>query len=490
MSAPAPLAELARSIARGERTATQETEAALARIEAEGGALGALLDVDAQDALERARALDASDEPRGPLHGVPIALKANLCRRGALVSCGSRALEDWRAPYDASAVTRLLAAGAVPLGTTNMDEFAMGSSGEHSAYGATRNPWDETRTPGGSSAGSAAVVAAGLLPAALGSDTGGSVRQPAAFCGLVGYKPSYGRVSRHGLVAFGSSLDQIGPLCHDARDAALLTSVLAGADGRDATALDEPAPSATPEGTLSGRRLGVPREWIGEGVHAGVRARVEAAFSELANAGAELVELSLPSLAHAVEAYYVVATAEASSNLARYDGVRYGARTDGDGTLDGMLGATRAQAFGAEVRRRILLGTYVLSSGYQDAWYVPALKVRARIAQELAQAFESVDLLVGPTSPVPAFALGERMDDPLAMYSADLMTVPASLAGLPALSLSCGSLDEGGVALPVGLQFVGPERADERVLAAAIAYQAESEHHLARAPRWHGEVGS
>jgi len=347
----------------------------------------------------------------------------------------------------------------------------MVSSGEHSARGASRNPCDLTRSPGGSSSGSAAAVAAGLVPIALGSDTGGSVRQPAAFCGVVGFKPSYGRISRSGLVAFGSSLDQIGPLTRSTRDAALLLSLLAGPDPDDATCLDLPAPPAEPPADIAGARVGVPREWLEASADAALRAHVEQALATFESLGAELCPLSLPSTPHAVAAYYVVAAAEASSNLARYDGVRYGERAAGTNSLQEMFARTREAGFGAEVKRRILLGTYVLSAGYHEAWYVRALKVRGRIVQELEQAFEEVDLLAGPTTPTLAFELGEHGTDPLAMYGADALTVPASLAGLPAISLPCGALEHAGARLPVGLQLVGPRLADERVLAAAQAFE-------------------
>ncbi len=475
-------------IVAGRRSAEGTLAECFARIDAFDPALHVFLSTERALAQARAveldRALAAGAEP-GPLFGVPVALKANMCLAGFEVNCGSRILAGWRAPYTATFVERLLAAGAIPVGMTNMDEFAMGSSSENSAFGPTRNPWDPSRTPGGSSSGSAVAVAAGIVPLALGSDTGGSVRQPAALCGIHGFKPSYGRVSRYGLVAFGSSLDQVSPFARSVRDLELALGLISGRDERDATCFDEEAfapITLAEDASLAGVRIGVPREHFGAGLEPGVRAVTQAALQTLANRGAELIEISLPHTAFAIPTYYVVATAEASSNLARYDGVRYGLRVEGPGSLQGMIAATREAGFGAEVKRRILLGTYVLSSGYYDAWYGRALKVRALIARDFELAFESVDVIAGPTSPVPAFALGERNADPVAMYLADTLTVPASLAGLPAISSPCGFCELGGRALPVGLQIVGPRRADARVLRVARAFEAATDFASRRPP--------
>jgi aspartyl-tRNA(Asn)/glutamyl-tRNA(Gln) amidotransferase subunit A len=364
-----------------------------------------------------------------------------------------------------------------------MDEFAMGSSGENSAFGVARNPWDLARTPGGSSSGSAVAVASGMVAVALGSDTGGSVRQPAAFCGIAGFKPTYGRVSRYGLVAFGSSLDQVSPFARSVRDLELVAHVISGVDLQDSTTAELPALEADPaEGDLRGLRIGLPREYFPRELAADVRATLDAAKDAWVRLGAELVDVELPHTAHAIPTYYVVATAEASSNLARYDGTRYGLREPGDGSLQGMFAATRAAGFGAEVQRRILLGTYVLSSGYYDAWYDRALRVRRLLRRDFDRAFERVDLIVGPTAPTAAFKLGERSSDPLAMYLSDVMTAPVSLAGLPGLSIPCGFVTTEGRELPVGMQIVGPALADARGLRAGRLFEAATGHHLRRPP--------
>ncbi len=423
---------------------------------------------------DRVDRMVAEGTPLPPLAGVPVAIKDVIATRGVPTTCGSRILENYRPPYDATAVERLEAAGAIVLGKTNCDEFAMGSSNENSAYGAVRNPVAEDRVPGGSSGGSAAAVAAGLAVASLGTDTGGSVRQPAAFCGITALMPTYGRVSRYGLVAFASSLDRIGPMTLTVADAAVLLQVMAGADGRDSTA----APVAVPdyaaglEEPVAGLRLGVPREYFGEGLDPEVRARVEEAIALLERLGCRRVDLSMPHTPYAIPTYYLIATAEASSNLARYDGVRYGLRVEAP-TLAEMYRRTRGRGFGAEVKRRIMLGTFALSAGYYEAYYLRAQKVRALIARDFQQAFMQADLLVTPTTPTPAFRLGERTEDPLAMYLADIYTVTGSLAGVPGLSVPCGRTREG---LPVGLQIFGPPfgeaivlrlgRALERALAA------------------------
>ncbi len=467
--------EATRRFRAGELRAADVTRACLARIARHDGAVHAFLHVDAAGALAAAAALDARRDAgesfaRQPLAGAVVALKDNLATRGLPTTCASRMLAGYVPPYDAHCVERLRAAGAVLIGKTNLDEFGMGSSTEHSAFGPTRNPRDLTRTPGGSSGGSAAAVAAGFCHGALGSDTGGSVRQPAALTGTVGLKPTYGRVSRYGLVAFASSLDVVAPCARSVADVALLYDAIAGPDPRDATCVGravEPADLARGAAGLRGLRVGVPREYLAAGVDPAVAAGVGAALDGLADAGAELRELSMPHTAHAVATYYVLAPAEASSNLARFDGVRYGLRVEGR-DLRGMYGATRDAGFGPEVKRRILLGTFALSAGYAAAFYGRAQRARTLIAQDFARAFESVDLLVTPTSPVPAFELGARRDDPLAMYLADACTLPASLAGVPALSLPAGATAAG---LPIGLQLIAPPFAEARLLAAAAGLE-------------------
>ena len=476
---------LAGALRAGERTAGEVVEQCLARAAALGDRLGCFLELlpdQARAAAERWDRGRAAGEAPPPLFGLPFAIKANQCLEGATTSCASRVLEGWRAPYTATAVQRLCDAGAIPIAVANMDEFAMGSSGENSAFGPARNPWDLERTPGGSSSGSAAAVAAGLVPFALGSDTGGSVRQPAAFVGVSGFKPSWGRVSRYGLVAFASSLDQISPLARSARDLELLYGHLAGPDPRDATTEQTLPPPAAQRDDLAGTRIGVLRGL--EGVHPEIEAALGRAAAVFADLGAECSDVSLKHADHALPAYYVVATSEASSNLARFDGVRFGQRREGDGTLAGMLAATRGAGFGAEVKRRILLGTYALSAGYQDAWFERAARVRRLIAADYAAAFERVDLIIGPTTPTPAFELG-AMGDPIEMYRADVLTVPPSLAGLPAASVPCGV----AAGLPVGLQLVAPRLEDARVLGAARLFQGVTEHHLAR-PACFAEAGA
>lgn len=466
-------------------SARAAVEAALARIEALDGELGAWLDVDEDGARARADELDreAAQGQRGALHGQPFAIKSNLCLRGRPTSCASRVLEHYRPPYSATVVERLVAAGAIPLGATNMDEFGFGSSGESSSFGPTRNPWDLTRIPGGSSSGSAAAVAARLVPFALGSDTGGSVRQPAALCGVTGFKPSYGRVSRFGLVAFASSLDTVGVLASSAAEIERILAAISGADGHDATcATLGPLEPEAPREHLRGVRVGVPREYFAEGLDARVRACVESALDELRQLGATLVPVELPHTRHALAAYYVVASAEASSNLSRYDGVRYGAREPGDGTLQGMIAATRTHGFGAETLRRVLLGTHVLSAGHYDAWFLRAARARRLVRDDFLRVFGEVDVLAAPTSPELAFRLGAKQDDALAMYLCDALTVPTSLAGLPAASVPCGFAEDDGVELPVGLQLIGAPLADARVLAIARAYQSATRHHACVPP--------
>lgn len=407
--------------------------------------------------------------PSGPLAGVPVALKDNLCTLDAPTTCGSKILENYRAPFEATVVERLRAAGAAIIGKTNLDEFAMGSSTENSAFGPSRNPWNPACVPGGSSGGSAAAVASGQAAAALGSDTGGSIRQPAALCGIVGFKPTYGRVSRYGLVAFASSLDQIGPLTRDVRDAALVMDAISGPDPRDSTCL----PAAPPrhleqiERDVKGLRIGLPKEYFGDGLDPGVRDSVTAALRKLEAQGAKLVDVALPLTPHAIATYYIIAPAEASSNLARYDGVHYGHRTAANGSLVELLSRSRAEGFGPEVRRRIILGTFVLSSDRIDAYYHRAQKVRTLIARDFAKAFETCDLIAGPTSPTTAFPVGAKAADPLAMYLCDVYTVSANLAGLPGISVPCGL--SGG--LPVGLQILGRAMDDLLVLQAARAVE-------------------
>jgi aspartyl-tRNA(Asn)/glutamyl-tRNA(Gln) amidotransferase subunit A len=473
------LHELSRAYRAGETTPSAVTEEHLASIDRLDGRVGAYLTVMREEALAEARAADARHrrgQPRSLLDGVPVALKDNLCARGVRATAASKILETFVPPYDATVVGRLRAAGAVLLGKTNLDEFAMGSSTEHSAYHPTRNPWDLARVPGGSSGGSAAAVAAGLATVGLGSDTGGSVRQPAAFCGVVGVKPTYGRVSRYGLIAFASSLDQIGPLARDVRDAALLLGAIAGPDRRDATCVDTPVPDyAAGLGTeLSGLRLGMADEYFIEGMDPEVERAVRVAVDVLRDRGATLEHISLPATEYALATYYIVAPAEASSNLARYDGVKYGLRAPGGRDLVDMSGRTRALGFGAEVKRRIMLGTYALSAGYHDAYYGQAQKVRTLVARDFQQAFARVDLIVAPTTPNVAFKHGEK-EDPLSMYLNDVFTVPASMAGLPAVSVPCG-FSAGG--LPIGLQLIGRPFDEARLLHAAHAYE--------QATSWHG----
>jgi aspartyl-tRNA(Asn)/glutamyl-tRNA(Gln) amidotransferase subunit A len=468
--------ELAAAYRRGETTPTEATEAYLARIAKLDDRVAAYLTLTRERALDTARAAQArhrAGAPLGPLDGVPIAYKDVLCTEGVVTTCGSRVLERFVPPYDATAVARLQAAGAVMLGKTNMDEFAMGSSTEHSAFRPTRNPWDLERVPGGSSGGSAAAVAGELAPAALGTDTGGSVRQPAAFCGVVGLKPTYGRVSRYGLIAFASSLDHIGPLTRDVRDAALLLHAIAGVDPRDSTSVDEPVPDypALLPGGVRGLKLGVPREYFGGGLDAEVEAAVRAAIARLADLGATIEEVSLPNTDYGLAVYYIVAPAEASSNLARYDGVKYGLRAPGGKDLIDMESRTRAAGFGAEVKRRIMLGTYALSAGYYDAYYGRAQRVRTLVRRDFEAAFARVDLLVAPTTPTVAFKHGDKAD-PLAMYLNDVFTVGGDLAGLPAISLRCGFSAAG---LPIGLQLMARPFDEARLLRAAHAYEQSTD---------------
>jgi aspartyl-tRNA(Asn)/glutamyl-tRNA(Gln) amidotransferase subunit A len=466
--------ETARLVRAGERTARQVLEEALEAVAARDGELNAFLQVLTDEARAEADAVDAAvaaGRDPGPLAGVPVGLKDNLCTRGAATTCGSRILEGWRPPYDATVVERLRAAGALALGKTNMDEFAMGSSTENSAFGPTCNPRHTGRVPGGSSGGSAAAVAAGLAPLGLGSDTGGSIRQPAALCGVVGMKPTYGRVSRYGLVAFASSLDQIGPFATTVEDAALLFDVLAGHDPLDSTSLPsapEPTLPSLHEG-VAGVRVGLCRDLI-DGCAPDVVARVQQAADALTGAGAKVEEIAVPEFAFGLSAYYLIAPAEASSNLARYDGVRYGLRVEGDDAA-AMNVATRTAGFGAEVKRRIMLGTYALSAGYYDAYYAQAQRVRTLVMQAFARAYESVDVLLGATAPTTAFDLGAKVDDPMAMYMNDVCTIPSNLSGHPAVSVPFGTGDDG---LPVGVQVLAPALREALLFRVARAVEAHA----------------
>ncbi|MFQ5702152.1 MAG: Asp-tRNA(Asn)/Glu-tRNA(Gln) amidotransferase subunit GatA [Acidobacteriota bacterium] len=463
--------------ARGEAGAVEITQAHLDRIGRTEPSLRAFLTLMPEQARRQAEALDkvrARGEPLGPLAAVPVAIKDILAVRDAPTTCGSRMLETFVAPFEATCVARLREAGAIIIGKSNLDEFAMGSSTEHSAFHGTSNPWDLGRVPGGSSGGSAAAVAARQVPLALGTDTGGSIRQPAAFTGTVGLKPTYGRVSRYGLVAFASSLDQAGPLARTVRDAGLLLSSIAEPDPRDMTCTtqrpsDYTAAAAGKGRSMKGLRVGVPREFFGEGLDPCIEEAVRTCHDHLAARGARIQEVSLPTTEYAIATYYIVATAEASSNLARYDGVRYGKRSEVEGGLREMYDETRLAGFGPEVKRRIMLGTYVLSSGYYDAYYLKAMKVRTMIRDDFARAFEQVDVLVCPTTPSPSFRLGEKLDDPLAMYLSDVYTVTANLAGIPAISLPCGFTADG---LPIGCQILGNYFDETTVLATAAALES------------------
>jgi aspartyl-tRNA(Asn)/glutamyl-tRNA(Gln) amidotransferase subunit A len=479
-----PIHRLRAALDRGEVTAAELVEAYLARIEGLDRSIGAFLTVAGESARQAAAAADARrarGEPARALDGIPLCIKDVLCTRGLRTTAGSRILDGFVPPYDATVLARLAAQGAIVLGKTNCDEFAMGSSTENSGFHVTRNPWRLDRVPGGSSGGSAAAVAAGMAAAGLGTDTGGSVRQPAALCGVVGLKPTYGRVSRYGLIAFASSLDQVGPLTRDVRDAALLLSLLAGADPQDATAADVPVPDyqAALGRSIRGLTLGVPDEYFVPGLDASVEAAVRAAIDELTRQGARTRRISLPHTDYGVAAYYVLAPAEASSNLARYDGVRYGLRAEGARDLAGMTARTRAEGFGAEVKRRVMLGTYVLSAGYYDAYYGRAQRVRTLIRRDFDRAFAEVDAIVTPTTPTPAFRLGEKTDDPLAMYLNDVFTIPAPIAGVPALSVPCGRSPEG---LPIGLQLVGRPFDEATLFQLAAAYEAATDWHRGRPP--------
>jgi aspartyl-tRNA(Asn)/glutamyl-tRNA(Gln) amidotransferase subunit A len=485
--------EIAAAVAAGEVSAVEVIRAHLDRIAAVDPDVHAFLHVDAEGALRAAAAVDASRAAGAvlsPLAGVPLALKDVLCQQGIPTTCGSRMLEGWRPPYDATVVARLRSAGIVVLGKTNMDEFAMGSSTENSAYGATHNPWDLTRIPGGSGGGSAAAVAAFEAPLAIGTDTGGSIRQPAAMTGTVGIKPTYGGVSRYGLVALASSLDQAGPCARTVLDAALLHAAIAGHDPRDATSIDAAVPDvvgAARSGSVAGMRVGVVRELDGEGYQPGVRQRFRESVDALVAAGADVVEVSCPHFPYGLPAYYLILPSECSSNLARFDAMRFGLRVgdDGSASAEQVMALSREAGFGAETKRRIILGTYALSAGYYDAYYGQAQKVRTLIAQDFAAAFADVDVLVSPTAPTTAFRLGEKVDDPLAMYLNDVCTIPANLAGIPAASFPAGLAPEDG--LPVGFHVMAPVLADDRLYRVGAALERSLEQHwgaplLSRAP--------
>lgn len=476
------LTRLAADLAAGKFSSVELTQHYLARIDARNAELNAVITVCADTALASAR---ESDERRargqaGPLDGIPVLHKDIFCTQGVRTSCGSKMLDNFVAPYDATVVAKLKAAGTVMLGKTNMDEFAMGSSNENSYYGPVRNPWDTQRVPGGSSGGSACAVAAGLAPCATGTDTGGSIRQPASYTGITGIKPTYGRVSRHGMIAFASSLDQGGVFANSAADAAQVLGAIAGFDPYDSTSAERAAvdyaDALAPQ--MNGLRIGVVKEFFDAGLDGDVGACVTAALARCAQLGAELIDVSLPNIGMCVPTYYVVASAECSSNLSRFDGVRFGHRCENPANLLDLYTRSRGEGFGAEVKRRIMTGTYVLSAGYYDAYYLQAQKTRRLISAQFAAAFQQVDLLLGPTAPTVAFGLGEMTADPVTMYLNDIYTIGASLAGLPAMSVPCGQAH----GLPVGLQMIAPHFAEQRVLDAAHAFQCATDWHLARAP--------
>lgn len=472
------LVALKEGLANGEFSSVQLTEALLERLQGVGKSLNAFISVTGDDALDAARKADEAIAAGNalPLTGLPIAHKDLFCTSGVRTTCASRMLEDFVSPYDATVVARMRAAGAIMLGKTNMDEFAMGSSNETSYFGAVPNPWNEALSPGGSSGGSAAAVAARLVPAATGTDTGGSIRQPAALTGTLGLKPTYGRVSRYGMVAFASSLDQAGVITRSAADAALLLGVMAGFDKRDSTSSAEPVPDYTTalDEPLAGLRVGIVRQHFDAGLDAANAEQVKKAIAVLEAQGAKTVEVDLPNLDLSVPTYYVVAPAECSSNLSRFDGIRFGHRADSPDNLLDLYSRSRAEGFGAEVKRRIMTGTYVLSAGYYDAYYLKAQKVRQLISRDFSEAFREVDVIAGPTTPTPAFALGEKTDDPITMYLNDVYTIGANLAGLPAVSVPCGFVSD----LPVGLHMVGPHFAEGTLLRCAHHFQQQTDWHL------------
>ncbi|MBD2835813.1 Asp-tRNA(Asn)/Glu-tRNA(Gln) amidotransferase subunit GatA [Pseudomonas sp. JM0905a] len=471
------LAEIARSLAAKEFSAEELTRSLLARIHQLDPQLNSFISITDEPAIEQARAADArrAAGEQGALLGAPIAHKDLFCTEGVLTSCGSKILDGFKAPYDATVVARLKAAGAVSLGKLNMDEFAMGSSNESSHYGAVKNPWALDRVPGGSSGGSAAAVAARLVPAATGTDTGGSIRQPAAFTNLTGIKPTYGRVSRWGMIAYASSLDQGGPLARTAEDCALMLGAIAGFDPKDSTSVDQPVDDylASLNQPLAGLRIGLPKEYFGAGLDSRIADAVLAVVEELKKLGAIVKEISLPNMQHAIPAYYVIAPAEASSNLSRFDGVRFGYRCENPQNLEDLYKRSRAEGFGAEVKRRIMVGTYALSAGYYDAYYLKAQKIRRLIKSDFISAFNDVDVILGPTTPNPAWKLGEKSNDPVAQYLEDIYTITANLAGLPGLSMPAGFVD----GLPVGVQLLAPYFQESRLLNVAHQYQQATDWH-------------
>jgi aspartyl-tRNA(Asn)/glutamyl-tRNA(Gln) amidotransferase subunit A len=480
----ASIRELHQQLVSKERSATEITQIALATIQQLEPKLQSFLTVTADHALAQAARVDAqiaAGEEINLLAGIPIGIKDNLCTQGIVTTCGSKILEGFVPPYESTVTSKLAQVGAVMVGKTNLDEFAMGSSTENSAYQVTANPWDLTRVPGGSSGGSAAAVSAGECVVALGSDTGGSIRQPASFCGVIGLKPTYGLVSRYGLVAYASSLDQIGPFATSVEDAAILLGAIAGHDPQDSTSLDVPIPDYTQSliPDLKGKKIGIIQETFGEGLDPIVAQTVQQAIQQLKNLGAEIQEISCPRFRYGLPTYYIIAPSEASANLARYDGVKYGLRAKDADNLLSMYAKTRGEGFGAEVKRRIMIGTYVLSAGYYDAYYLKAQKVRTLIKQDFEAAFEQVDVLVSPTCPTTAFKAGEKTADPLSMYLSDLMTIPVNLAGLPGLSLPCGFDPQG---LPIGLQMIGNVLREDQLFQAAYAYEQATEWHK-RAPK-------
>ena len=476
------VSQLSAGLRSGKFSSEELTRQSLARIEAANPSLNAFITVTGEEALTAARAADRklASGNAGPLTGIPLAHKDIFCTAGTLTTCGSRMLANFVSPYDATVVTKLADAGVVLVGKTNMDEFAMGSSNETSYFGPVRNPWDMERSPGGSSGGSAAAVAAGLVPAATGTDTGGSIRQPAAFTGITGFKPTYGRVSRYGMVAFASSLDQAGTLTITAEDAALLMEAMAGFDARDSTSADQavPAYSKMLDESLAGKTIGVPREYFDDGLDPGCERAIRDALDVFSDLGAKITEVELPHLALSVPTYYIVAPAECSSNLSRYDGIRFGYRHPDARDIGELYTRTRQEGFGAEVKRRIMTGTYVLSAGYYDAYYLQAQKVRRLIRDELMRCFEDVDIVAGPTTPTPAFGLGEKIDDPVQMYLNDIYTIAVNLAGTPGISIPCGFSGT----LPVGLQLIGPHFGEATLLNFAHRYQQQTDWHTKTPP--------
>jgi len=472
------LAAMRRALESGEFSSEELCQHLLDRIKLKNETLNAFVSVSAELALQQARQADAkraAGETLGSLHGLPVAHKDIFCTEGVRTSCGSRMLENFIPPYNATVVDKLKTAGAISLGKTNMDEFAMGSSNENSFYGVVRNPWDNDRVPGGSSGGSAAAVGARMVPACTGTDTGGSIRQPAAFCGVTGIKPTYGRVSRYGMIAFASSLDQGGPIAASAEDCAMLLNEMAGFDERDSTSIDRDKDDYTAalSQSLSGLKIGLPKQYFESGLDGAIADVLQQSIAELEKLGATLVEIDLKNQHLAVPAYYIVAPAECSSNLARFDGVRYGHRCEDPSDLEDLYKRSRAEGFGREVKRRILIGTYALSAGYYDAYYIKAQKIRSLISEDFRQAFEEVDVILGPTTPTPAFKIGEKTRDPVAMYLNDIFTIPANLAGLPGLSMPCGEVD----GLPIGMQLVGNYFDESRLLNIAHQFQCVTDWH-------------